>query len=261
MNGIIGSLPWWAYVIISCTSVTILSLGISTYLHRSMSHKSVVFHPLVAEFFRFLVWLKSAVTVRDWIAVHRWHHAATDKHNDPHSPVHKGVLSILFFGFFHYRRALNYLKKTKIDKSDIDEYGIDFYSRGAPNDWIERNLYAKFRILGLVINAIFWILMIGPLPGIILWVVDTLWMPGAAAGIINGIGHSFGYRNYNTNDHSRNIFPVDILFAGELQHNNHHHTPLSPKLSHKWWEIDFGWVFIWVMNRLGLVQKINPIKS
>jgi len=226
-----------------------ITQAITVYLHRSQTHQSVELHPIISHFARLLLWLKCATATKPWVAVHRLHHAEVETDIDPHSPVKKGLLSVLFLGYFHYKNGIKELKEMTVG----GESGYDHYGIGTPNDWMERNVYSKFTFYGLILNLFLWFVLFGP-PGIILWLIDTLWMPLAAGGVINGIGHSVGYRTYDTKDNSRNVLPFDPLFGGEIYHNNHHKLQWSPKFSHKWWEIDTGWISIQILRFFRLAK-------
>lgn len=221
------------------THITILC--VTLYLHRSLSHGSVIFHPVVNHFMRFWLWLTTGMVTKEWVAVHRKHHQAVDGAKDPHSPVTHGILKILFGGSFLYTKA------TK-DKEMIEKYG-----RGTPNDWIENNWYSQNTLLGLMVMLAIDVVLFGWL-GIIVWLIQMIWIPFLAAGVINGLGHYLGYRNYNTQDHSTNIIPWGILIGGEELHNNHHKSPRSAKLSNRWWEFDIGWFWIKILESVGLAK-------
>mgnify|MGYP003333558083 FL=1 len=190
---------------------------------------------------RFWLWLTTGMVTKEWVAVHRKHHRYTEVMGDPHSPHVYGIWNVLFFG------ALLYDNASK-DSQMIETYGV-----GTPDDWIEKNLYTKYSNLGIVILLVILTGLFGPY-GILMWLIQMIWIPFWAAGVINGIGHWFGYRNTDTNDKSSNILPIGLIIGGEELHNNHHHNPGSPKLSEKWFEFDIGWFWIKVFEQLNLLQ-------
>jgi stearoyl-CoA desaturase (delta-9 desaturase) len=201
----------------------------------------VEFHPIVAHFFRFWLWFTTGMVTRQWVAIHRKHHQYSDQPGDPHSPHVFGIFRVLFQG------ALLYHESSK------DKVMVDTYSRGTPTDWMERNIYSAHSRLGIgllfVLNCAFfgWV---GP----IVWLVQMIWIPLWAAGVINGLGHWWGYRNGVTRDRSRNLVPFGILIGGEELHNNHHLAPASARLSRRWWEFDIGWMYICILSSLGLAR-------
>jgi stearoyl-CoA desaturase (delta-9 desaturase) len=241
------NLSFWGYVgaALLLTHITIASVTI--YLHRHQAHRALTLHPLVSHFFRFWLWLTTGMITREWIAVHRKHHARCETAEDPHSPQIYGIWRLVFGGTWLYR-------DEAANKATLETYG-----RGAPNDWIERNVYTPHNVLGIVVMAVLDLVLFG-LPGIAIFLVQIIWIPFWAAGIINGVGHYLGYRNFETEDASRNIVPIGILIGGEEFHNNHHAYGSSAKLANKWWELDIGWVYICVLRALGLasVKKVAP---
>ncbi len=245
-NGLI-TLPWWGYVgaALIVTHVTIASTTI--YLHRTQAHWALELHPAVAHFFRFWLWLTTAMVTKEWVAVHRKHHARVETIDDPHSPQIHGILKVLFLGAWLYHREA---AKTET---------LIKFGHGTPNDWIEHNLYAKHSYLGVLLMLLVNLLLFG-LPGLAIWVAQMLWIPIWAAGVINGIGHYWGYRNYEVGDASKNIVPWGLIIGGEELHNNHHAYASSAKFSNKPWEIDLGWLYIRVLAKLGLtrVKKTSP---
>jgi len=212
---------------------------VTLYLHRSQAHRGVIFHPAVAHFMRAWLWLTTGMITRQWVAVHRKHHRFCEQAEDPHSPVHYGIGRVLFQGALLYHAASK-------DKAMVDSYGA-----GTPDDWIERNVYTPHSRLGIGLCLVFNVIVFGGI-GAIVWLVQMLWIPIWAAGVINGIGHWWGYRNGDTRDQSRNIVPIGIFTGGEELHNNHHLDPASPKLSSQWWEFDIGWFYIRVLQSLKL---------
>ncbi len=225
------------YLLIS-THITILC--VTLYLHRSQAHKSVTFHPLIEHLMRFWLWLTTGMVTAEWVAVHRKHHRYCEQEQDPHSPVTHGIWQVLFKGAWLYNEAAK-------DKTMVASYSV-----GAPNDWIERNVYTPHSRLGIGILLLLNFLLFGWV-GAIIWGIQMIWIPLWAAGIINGLGHWWGYRNGETRDRSRNIFPIGIWIGGEELHN-HHLSPGNPRLSMKPWEFDIGWFWIKLLERLGLAQ-------
>ena len=224
------------------THITIVC--VTLYLHRSQAHRGVTFHPAVVHFMRAWLWLTTGMVTRQWVAVHRKHHRFSDEPGDPHTPHVYGIGRVLFKGAFLYHEASK-------DKAMVDAYGA-----GTPDDWIERNLYSSHSRLGIGICLLLNLILFGWV-GAIIWTVQMLWVPFWAAGVINGIGHWWGYRNGETRDQSRNISPIGILIGGEELHSNHHLDPASPKLSLRWFEFDIGWFYIRVLQSLKLAKLKN----
>lgn len=218
---------------------------VTLYLHRSQAHRSVEFHPMIAHVMRLWLWLTTGMTTKSWVAIHRKHHAFTEKPEDPHSPHVYGILTVLFKGAFLYAQAAK-------DEKMVNSYGV-----GTPDDWLERRIYTPHPWLGILLMLIIDLLLFGPV-GFLMWGVQMLWIPFWAAGVINGLAHWWGYRNGETRDTSRNLAPWGVIVGGEELHNNHHLNPASPKLSLKWWEFDIGWFYIRAFTMLGLAKsKIN----
>ncbi|MGE5153486.1 MAG: fatty acid desaturase [Bdellovibrio bacteriovorus] len=244
--GILDVTPWQAVLVtLALTHVTIAAVTI--YLHRSQAHRALDLHPAVAHFFRFWLWLTTGMVTREWVSVHRRHHAKCETREDPHSPQVLGLRKVLLEGAELYGRAAN-------DPGTLERYG-----HGTPDDWVERNLYGRFHWQGVGLMLILDILLFG-VYGIVMWAVQMLWIPVWAAGVVNGVGHYWGYRNYESPDAATNIAPWGILIGGEELHNNHHAFPSSAKLSSKPWELDIGWFYIRALESLGLarVKKIAP---
>lgn len=219
------------------THFTILS--VTLYLHRSQAHKGIDFHPIISHAMRFWLWLTTGMVTKEWVAVHRLHHRHCDKANDPHSPHVYGILNVLFKGAWLYNNAA---KDTQM---------VEQYSAGTVNDWIEKNLYSKYSLHGIIALLIINTLLFQGW-GILIWLIQMAWIPFWAAGVVNGLGHWFGYRNGQTKDFSRNIFPLDFIVGGELLHNNHHLAPANPKFKVKWYELDIGWIYCVVLCKLRL---------
>ncbi len=222
---------------LAATHLTIIC--VTLYLHRSQAHRSVTFHPVIAHVMRFWLWLTTGMVTREWVAIHRRHHQLSDQPGDPHSPHVWGLWQVLFKGAWLYHRASK-------DRDMIDSLGV-----GAPNDWIERNVYTPHSRLGITLLLAFNLCMFGWL-GAVAWAVQMIWIPFWAAGVINGLAHWVGYRNGVTRDQSRNIVPWGVIIGGEELHNNHHLSPGSAKLSLQPWEFDIGWFYIRCLKMLGL---------
>ncbi|MET3130448.1 stearoyl-CoA desaturase (delta-9 desaturase) [Oxalobacteraceae bacterium GrIS 1.11] len=245
-NGITGFSAWQVFFYtLAVTHITIASVTI--YLHRHQAHRALELHPLPSHFFRFWLWLTTGQVTKEWAAVHRKHHAKCDTEEDPHSPVTRGIKKVLFEGAELYR----------IESKNLET--MEKYGHGTPTDWIERNLYTRFSWQGVVALLIINLALFGVL-GVTVWAVQMMWIPVTAAGIINGIGHYWGYRNYDCADAATNIIPFGILIGGEELHNNHHTFATSAKLSSKWYEIDIGWGYIRALEMMGLakVKKRAP---
>jgi stearoyl-CoA desaturase (delta-9 desaturase) len=237
----------WGYVGVTLllTHVTIASVTI--YLHRHQAHRALKLHPVVAHFFRFWLWMTTGMVTGEWVAVHRKHHAKCELPDDPHSPQQHGIARVLFGGTWLYRNEA------------LKPETVAAYSHGTPQDWIERNVYSRYRFLGIAIMLVIDFALFGAV-GFAIWLVQMLWIPFWAAGVINGIGHYWGYRNFETDDASRNIVPWGILIGGEELHNNHHAYGVSARLSNKWWEFDIGWLYIRLLESVGLatVRRTAP---
>jgi stearoyl-CoA desaturase (delta-9 desaturase) len=240
-------LPWWGCVLVALclTHTTIVSVTI--FLHRHQAHRALELHPIASHFFRFWLWLTTGMATREWVAIHRKHHARSDLAEDPHSPQIHGLRKVLFEGAELYRMESD-------NAATIEKYG-----HGTPDDWIERKLYAKHRGLGVAVMLTIDLVLFGPI-GLTIWAVQMLWIPILAAGVINGIGHYWGYRNFAPTDASRNIVPWGFLIGGEELHNNHHAYITSARFSSRWWEFDIGWMYIRALEMLHLarVRKIAP---
>ena len=214
---------------------------VTLYLHRSQTHRAVQFHPAVNHFMRFWLWLTTGMVTKQWVAIHRKHHQAADTEQDPHSPKIYGIRRVLFGGAFLYNTA----SKNKLM--------VERLGQGTPNDWIEENLYTPHSRLGILLMLIIDLLLFGSW-GFLVWGVQMIWIPFHAAGLINGLGHWWGYKNGPTKDHSRNILPWGIWIGGEELHSNHHADISNPKFSQKWWEFDIGWFYIRTLSMLGLAK-------
>ena len=241
-------LPWWGYVLaaLALTHVTIASVTI--FLHRCQAHRALELHPAVAHFFRFWLWLTTGMVTKEWAAIHRKHHAKCETVEDPHSPQIYGINRVLWAGVFLY-------VKESYNKETLERYG-----HGTPDDWMERNVYTAHPSAGVITMLMLDLLMFGAVPGLLVWITQVAWIPFWAAGVINGVGHYFGYRSYDVADASTNIVPWGILIGGEELHNNHHAFASSAKLSSKWYEFDLGWAYIRLLEILGFatVKKLAP---
>ena len=228
-------------IITTLVMVQITIACVTLYLHRSQAHRAVTFHPVVAHFMRAWLFLTTGMVTKQWVAIHRRHHRFDDAEGDPHSPHIFGIWTVFFKGALLYNTASK-------DKQMIAQYGV-----GTPDDWMERNVYTPHSRLGILLMLIINLCLFG-LWGWLVWIVQLIWIPLWAAGVVNGVGHWWGYRNTDTKDFSRNIVPWDFWVGGELLHNNHHADPASPKLSRKWYEFDIGWLYIKILSALGLCQ-------
>jgi stearoyl-CoA desaturase (Delta-9 desaturase) len=241
-------LPWWgvALVALGLTHITIVS--VTVFLHRHQAHRALDLHPIASHFFRFWLWLTTGMVTKEWAAIHRKHHAKCETAEDPHSPQVLGINRVLWLGVFLY-------VKEAYNRETLERYG-----HGTPDDWIERNVYSRFAVLGLTLMGTVDIALLGVVPGLVVLATQIVWIPFWAAGVINGIGHYWGYRNWGTEDASTNIVPFGILIGGEELHNNHHAYATSAKLSNKWYEFDLGWTYICILEALGLAQvkKVAP---
>jgi stearoyl-CoA desaturase (Delta-9 desaturase) len=234
-------LPWWGYIVVALAFTHITIASVTIFLHRHQAHRALDLHAIPSHFFRFWLWLTTAIVTKEWVAIHRKHHAKCETEDDPHSPVILGIKKVLLEGAALYRKEAE-------NQETLAKYG-----HGTPNDWLENNLYSKRSELGITLMLIIDILLFGPL-GLTIWAVQMAWIPINAAGIVNGIGHYWGYRNFQTADASTNIVPWGIFIGGEELHNNHHAYASSAKLSNKWYEVDIGWLYIRVIAALGLAQ-------
>jgi stearoyl-CoA desaturase (delta-9 desaturase) len=232
-------------VVLGITHITIASVTI--YLHRHSAHRGLDLHPVVSHFFRFWLWLTTGMETKQWTAVHRKHHARCETPEDPHSPQVMGLNKILFEGADLYKREA-------VNAETLEKFG-----QGTPDDWMERHVYTGHSVAGIALMLIIDFILFGFI-GITIWAIQMMWIPIFAAGIINGVGHFWGYRNFQAEDASRNILPWGILIGGEELHNNHHAYPSSARLSNKWWEFDIGWLYIRLLEIAGLarVKKVAP---
>lgn len=241
------NLSFWGYVIAAVVLTQITIASVTIYLHRHQTHRALDLHPIVSHFFRFWLWLTTGMITAEWVAIHRKHHATTDIEGDPHSPVVLGLKKVFWQGAELYRQA-----STERDM-------IDKYSHGTPDDWIEKHLYTPHASKGILLMLLADLMLFG-IPGITIWAIQMMWIPVWAAGVINGVGHFWGYRNFECQDAATNIFPWAFWVGGEELHNNHHTFASSAKFSVKWWEFDIGWMYIRCLAffRLATVKKLPP---
>jgi stearoyl-CoA desaturase (delta-9 desaturase) len=246
-NGLLG-LHAWQLVLVTLLLTHITIAGVTIYLHRCQAHRALDLHPAVSHCFRFWLWLTTGMQTRDWVAVHRKHHAKCETAEDPHSPQTRGLRTVLLRG------AELYMAERANPET------LERYSRGTPDDWIERKLYARWIWHGCAVMLITDFLLFG-VAGIAVWAAQMIWIPFHAAGVINGLGHFWGYRNFDCADASTNLSPWGIWIGGEELHNNHHTYPTSAKLSNKWFEFDLGWAYIRTLEILGLakVLRVAPV--
>jgi stearoyl-CoA desaturase (delta-9 desaturase) len=245
-NGLTGA-SGWQIVLYALVVTHITIAGVTIYLHRCQAHRGLDLHAIPSHFFRFWLWMTTGMVTKEWAAIHRKHHAKCETEEDPHSPVTRGINKVLLEGAELYRAEAK-------NKETMEKYG-----HGTPDDWMEHNVYTKHSGLGIILMLIIDLALFG-VAGLSVWAVQMLWIPITAAGIINGLGHYWGYRNYDCTDASTNVFPIGILIGGEELHNNHHTFGTSAKLSSKWYEFDIGWMYIRILEILGLakVKKVAP---
>jgi len=246
LNGVTHATGWQILLFtLAATHVTIAAVTI--FLHRCQAHRALDLHPIPSHFFRFWLWMTTGMVTKEWAAIHRKHHAKCETTEDPHSPITRGIDTVVFEGAELYRIEAK-------NRETIEKYG-----HGTPDDWIERHVYAKHSALGVSLMLIINLMLFGVL-GLTVWAIQMAWIPVTAAGVINGIGHYWGYRNFDCKDASTNILPIGIIIGGEELHNNHHTFGTSAKLSAKWYEFDIGWLYISILAALGLakVKKVAP---
>ncbi|HXS52575.1 MAG TPA: fatty acid desaturase [Usitatibacter sp.] len=250
------NLPWWGDVLAGLVLVQTTIAAVTIYLHRCQAHRALDLNPAVSHFFRFWLWLTTGMVTKEWAAIHRKHHAKCETEADPHSPRIYGINRVLFGGVMLY-----------VQESHKPET-VSRYGHGTPDDWIERNLYTPLTKWGVILLAAIDLAVFGVVPGAIIYGVQVMWIPFWAAGVINGLGHYFGYRNFQTDDDSTNIVPWALWIGGEELHNNHHAYPTSAKFSLRWYELDLGWLYIRMLRALGLATvrreapkvKLDPSK-
>lgn len=238
---------WWQIVLFALAVTHVTIIGVTVYLHRCQAHRALELHPIVSHFFRLWLWMTTGMLTGQWAAIHRKHHAKCETEEDPHSPQTRGIWKVFLEGAELYRAEAK------------NEETMRKFGHGTPNDWIERNIYSKYPILGVSLMMVIDIALFGVV-GLTVWAVQMVWIPFWAAGVVNGFGHFWGYRNFNSADASTNLFPWGIVIGGEELHNNHHTFATSAKLSNKWYEFDIGWMYIRIMSAFGLakVKKVAP---
>jgi stearoyl-CoA desaturase (delta-9 desaturase) len=241
------SLTWWQIILFTLVLTHVTMISVTVYLHRHQAHRALDLHPIASHFFRLWLWLTTGQVTKEWAAIHRKHHAKCEQADDPHSPHVYGIKKVLFQGAELYR----------VESKNLETMAR--YGHGTPDDWIERNLYTRYSWQGVGLMMIINLYLFGML-GLAVWAMQMAWTPITAAGIINGAAHFWGYRNFETTDASANISPWGIIIAGEELHNNHHTYPTSAKLSVKPYEFDIGWMYITMMQAVGLakVKKTPP---
>jgi stearoyl-CoA desaturase (Delta-9 desaturase) len=240
-------LPWWGYVVVTLALTHVTIAAVTIYLHRHSAHRALDLHPIVSHFFRFWLWLTTGMVTKEWTAIHRKHHAKVETPDDPHSPQTRGIRTVFWQGSELYRAEAK-------NQETLEKYG-----QGTPDDWIERNVYTPYSWQGVGLMIVINLALFGPI-GATIWAVQMAWIPIMAAGIINGIGHYWGYRNFASPDTSTNIVPWGILIGGEELHNNHHAYGSSAKFALRPFEFDLGWMYIRILAalRLARVRKVAP---
>ena len=240
-------LPWWGYVVYALIVTHITIAGVTIFLHRHQAHRALDLHPLPSHFFRFWLWLTTGMVTKEWVAIHRKHHAKCETPDDPHSPQVLGINKVLWEGTELYR------------KESLNQETLERYGHGTPDDWMESHVYTRHSVIGVVLLVVLNFALFGFI-GVTIWAVQMAWIPFFAAGVINGIGHYWGYRNFQPEDASTNIVPWGIVIGGEELHNNHHAYATSARLSNRWYEFDIGWLYIRILETLGLAQvkKVVP---
>lgn len=240
-------LPWWGYVLVALALTHVTIVAVTVYLHRHQAHRALELHPIPSHFFRFWLWLTTGMVTKEWAAIHRKHHAKCETEDDPHSPQVKGIRKVLWEGAELYRDEAKNVET------------LARYGHGTPDDWLERNVY-RHSVLGVSLMLVTNLILFGPL-GLTIWAVQMLWIPFWAAGVVNGLGHYWGYRNFDCADAATNLVPWGILIGGEELHNNHHSFATSAKLSAKWYEFDIGWMYIRILELLGLAKARRVIPT
>lgn len=237
-------LPWWGYIAVTAVLTHITIVAVTVFLHRCQSHRALELHAIPSHFFRFWLWMTTGMVTKEFAAIHRKHHAKVETVDDPHSPQILGIKKLLLEGTELYRAESR-------NQETMDKYG-----HGTPDDWMERNVYTKHSAMGVTLMMIIDLLLFGPI-GATIWAVQMAWIPVMATGIINGIGHYWGYRHFESADAAKNIIPWGIIIGGEELHNNHHAYATSAKLSSKWYEFDIGWMYIRILEICGLAKVKN----
>jgi stearoyl-CoA desaturase (delta-9 desaturase) len=238
---------WWQVVVFTLVMTHITIAGVTIFLHRSQAHRGLDLHPAVMHFFRFWLWMTTGMVTKEWVSIHRKHHARCERDGDPHSPMIYGIGRVLLSGAELYRHESK-------NAETLSKFG-----HGTPDDWLERNIYTRYSARGILLMLAIDLVLFGAI-GLTVWAVQMAWIPFWAAGVVNGVGHYWGYRNFASPDTSTNVFPIGILIGGEELHNNHHAYGTSAKFSSKWYELDIGWLYILGMKAVGLakIKKVAP---
>ncbi|MDD2768908.1 MAG: fatty acid desaturase [Methylococcus sp.] len=239
-------LSFWPLVTVTLVLTHISIVSVTVFLHRHQAHRALSLHPAISHFFRFWLWLTTATVTKEWVSIHRKHHARCETPADPHSPQVLGIFTVLLQGWALYRKEAR-------NAATLAQFG-----NGTPDDGLERNLYSRFPNLGITLLLGLNLLWFGT-AGLAVWAAQMLWMPFWAAGVVNGLGHCLGYRNFETPDASTNLWPLGIIIGGEELHNNHHAYPASARLSSQWWEVDIGWMYIRLLSLLNLAEIRNTL--
>lgn len=250
LNGGLLSLSFWGLLAATFVFIQVSMMGVTLYLHRDQAHRAINLHPILRHFFRLWIWLTSGMVTRDWVAIHRKHHALVEREGDPHSPIVFGLRKVLAEGSELYRDEAK-------NADTLEKYG-----RGTPDDWVERNIYSRYSVFGIYLVLVVDVILFGAI-GITMFAIQMLAMPVCAAGVINGLGHAKGYRTFECDDASTNLTPIAVFIGGEELHNNHHAFPTSAKFSVRWYEFDIGWMYIRILAALGLckVRRLAPQPS
>jgi len=245
-NGLVP-LTWWQVVVVTLVMTHITIAAVTIFLHRCQAHRALDLHPIVSHFFRFWLWLTTGMVTKEWAAIHRKHHAKVETMDDPHSPVTRGLSTVMWSGAELYRAESR-------NPETIENYG-----HGTPDDWLERNVYERFSWQGVGLMLVVNVMLFGAI-GATIWAVQMAWIPFFAAGVVNGLAHWWGYRNYATGDTSTNLVPWGLIIGGEELHNNHHAYGTSAKFSAQWYEFDLGWLYIRALSAVGLakVRRVAP---
>ncbi|WDZ97129.1 fatty acid desaturase [Herbaspirillum sp. WKF16] len=246
-NGLLHA-SGWQIVIYTLVMTHITIVGVTLYLHRCQAHRALELHAIPSHFFRLWLWMTTGMVTKEWAAIHRKHHAKCETEEDPHSPQTRGINKVMWQGAELYRQESK-------NAETMEKFG-----HGTPDDWLEHNIYSKYGWQGVGIMLIINVLLFGAI-GLAVWAVQMAWIPFWAAGVVNGLGHFWGYRNYDCNDAATNLFPIGIIIGGEEMHNNHHTFGTSAKFSAKWYEFDIGWMYIRILETVGLakVKKVAPV--
>ncbi|TFW30498.1 DesA family fatty acid desaturase [Massilia horti] len=247
LNTGVANLSGWQLVVYTLVVTHITIASVTIFLHRHQAHRALDLHPAPSHFFRFWLWLTTGQVTKEWAAIHRKHHAKCETEEDPHSPVTRGIGKVLLEGAELYRTESK-------NQETLDKYG-----HGTPDDWLERHVYTPYSAAGVSALLVINVILFGVI-GLTIWAIQMIWIPFWAAGVVNGLGHFWGYRNYDCNDAATNLVPWGILIGGEELHNNHHTFATSAKLSNKWYEFDIGWCYIRMLEMAGLakVKKVAP---